>query len=399
MKSKYMILILFVVLAIVFFKTKSSNDEKRPNFIQETSSEFFSDHIPQHNAQDLELLKRLEDVEKINTSRQNSITRAAKMVEPAVVSINVIKTEIVRRVQNPFDNPFFGFFDYAPYRREIKSIGSGLIFNKEGYIITNGHVVEGATQIRVVVEDGREFDSEKIGEDPVHDIAVLKITGKDLPVAKLGTSHDLIIGEWAIAIGNPYGYLIKDNKPSVSVGVISAVNRDFAENRDGKIYRQMIQTDASINPGNSGGPLVNIYGEVVGINTFIFSESGGSIGIGFAIPIDTVKEIAEELITYGKIRDIWFGFKVQDLNPMLAKYLNLPTQDGVIVAIVEPKGPAEKAGLKKGDLITKINNHVIRNSKNAEFAVREIKVGDTFSLTIVRNEKQQEIKIEAVEQK
>jgi serine protease Do len=399
MKSKYMLIILFAVLIVVFFKMKSNSSKENMSIMKPVSREFFSDEVAPQKDKQLTPQKRVEDLEKLHVSRHNSITKASKMIEPAVVSINVIKTEIVRRVMNPFDNPFFGFFDYAPYRREIKSIGSGVIFNEKGYIITNAHVVEGATQIRVVIEDGREFDSEKIGEDPIHDIAILKINGSDLPVAKLGASDDLIIGEWAIAIGNPYGYLIKDNKPSVSVGVISAVNRDFAENRDGKIYRKMIQTDASINPGNSGGPLVNIYGEVIGINTFIFSETGGSIGIGFAIPIDTVKEIAEELITYGKIRDIWFGFKVQDINPMLAKYLNLKNQDGVIIAIVEPKGPADKAGLKKGDIVSKINNHVIRNSKDAELAVREIKVGDKFSISIVREGKEGEIKIEAVEHK
>jgi serine protease Do len=397
MKSKYMVLILLVVLLIVFVKKQSEGEISSPNIIQQTSREFFTDELTPEKTP--EQIQRKEDLEELQVSRRNSITNAAKVVEPAVVSINVIKTEIARRFMNPFDNPFFGFFDYAPYQREIKSIGSGLIFNSDGYIITNAHVVEGATQIRVVVEDGREFESEKIGEDPVHDIAILKISGKNLPVASLGSSHDLIIGEWAIAIGNPYGYLIKDNKPSVSIGVISAVNRDFAENGEGKIYRKMIQTDASINPGNSGGPLVNIYGEVIGINTFIFSETGGSIGMGFAIPINTAKEIAQELIKHGKIRDIWFGFKVQDINPMMAKYLNLPNQDGVIVAIVEPKGPAEKAGLKRGDIIIKINKNPISNSKDAEIAVREIKVGDTFSLTILRNKKEQVLKIEAIEYK
>ena len=190
------------------------------------------------------------DIDKINNSRQNAITTAVEMIQPAVVSVNVIKTRIVRR-RTSF---FFGFYDEIPYN--IKGIGSGVIFNKDGYILTNSHVVEDATEIKVILTDNRQYDGKIIGIDSVHDIAVLKVNGGDLPFAKLGKSAELIIGEWAIAVGNPYGFLIKDSKPSVSVGVISAVNRDFAENEQGKIYRRMIQTDAAINQGKSGGPLV-----------------------------------------------------------------------------------------------------------------------------------------------
>lgn len=220
--------------------------------------------------------------------RHNAITSAVQEVEPAVVSVNVIKTESLR-MGSPFGIPFFDFFDFAPMQRQVQSIGTGIIYDKAGYIITNAHVVQGATQIKVVLPDKREFDASVIGSDPQHDIAKLKINGSNLPVARLGSSKDLIIGEWAIALGNPYGFLMNDSKPSVSVGVISALNRSFAPRQDKRSYRNMIQTDAAINPGNSGGPLVNINGEVIGVNTFIFSESGGNIGIGFAIPIETVK--------------------------------------------------------------------------------------------------------------
>lgn len=229
----------------------------------------------------------------VDISRENAITNAVRLVEPAVVSVNVIKTEVVR-ARSPFGFGFFDFFGY-PMQRQVQSIGSGVIYDPEGYIITNAHVVSGATQIKVVLPDKREFDAGIMGIDPIHDIARLKISGNKLPHAKLGDSSDLIIGEWSIALGNPYGFLMNDSKPSVSVGVISALNRNFAPREDRHDYKAMIQTDAAVNPGNSGGPLVNINGEVVGINTFIFSENGGNIGIGFAIPINSVKAILKNL--------------------------------------------------------------------------------------------------------
>jgi len=229
--------------------------------------------------------------------RQNAITNAVAAIEPAVVSVNVIKTEIIRP-GGMFGGYFFDFFEFAPLKREVQSIGSGVIYDDQGHIITNAHVVKGATQIKIVLPDRREFDAVVVGMEDSRDIAVLRIrqgTGSKVPFAKLGTAKDLIIGEWSIALGNPYGFLMNDCKPSVSVGVISALNRNFNMPQDNRNYTNMIQTDAAINPGNSGGPLVNIHGEVIGINTFIFSDSGGSIGIGFAIPIDTVKDIANKI--------------------------------------------------------------------------------------------------------
>lgn len=229
-----------------------------------------------------------------SAKRINSITEAVKAVEPAVVSINVIKTEYVRAV-SPFGFGFFDFFGSIPLLRQVESIGSGVIYDPKGYIVTNAHVVSGATQIKVILPDKREFSGTVAGIDEIHDVAKIKITGNNLPVAEMGNSNDLIIGEWSIALGNPYGFLMNDSKPSVSVGVISAVNRNFAARQDRREYKSMIQTDAAINPGNSGGPLVNINGEVVGINTFIFSESGGNIGIGFAIPINSVMTILAKI--------------------------------------------------------------------------------------------------------
>jgi serine protease Do len=320
-------------------------------------------------------------------NRRTIITEAVRKAESAVVSISIIKTEVVRRSMSPFNNPLFGFFD-VPYRRDVQAIGSGVIFSEDGYILTNAHVVEGATVIKVTLPDGREFNGQVIGIDSVHDVAVLKITGAKLPVAQLGSSSDLMVGEWVIAIGNPYAFLIKDSQPSVSVGVVSALERNFANKDEGKLYKRMIQTDAAINSGNSGGPLVNVNGAVVGINTFIFSESGGNVGLGFAIPIDRVKQIATELARFGKVREAWFGFKVADIQGV----------EGVVVAQIERNSPAEKAGLQRRDIITAINGQPCRDSDEAILAVSDVSPGDALNLRVARGTQSKTIILRTGEQ-
>jgi serine protease Do len=389
-KNQVIIILLIVFAALIIFSSRDNRLDSLPE-LQVIKPDTSSKEADQ---------KRLQLNNEICELRNNSITDAIQIVSPAVVSVNVIKTEVVNRFLNPFENPFFGFFGNVPYKREVKGIGSGVIFSDQGYIITNAHVVEGATQIKVILSDNRQFEAELIGLDAVHDIAIIKIEGEEnLPLAKLGSSCGLIMGEWVIAVGNPYGFLLKDSKPSVSVGVISALGRDFAPNQDGKIYKKMIQTDAAINPGNSGGPLVNVLGEVIGINSFIFSESGGSIGIGFAIPIDSVKKLADELIRYGKIREIWYGFKVQEITPVIASYLELKSMDGVLVSFLDAGGPADKAGLKKGDIIKKINQSIIKTTDDAELAVTDISVGDKMVLEVLRDSKTYKVSIDAVEYK
>lgn len=372
-----LLLLVFVSVFAISIKKNKKDDKIKTNVI--------SQNINSTPKNDNDSKQRLNSL--VSIQRNNAITNAVKKVEPAVVSVNVIKTRIVRRYANPFNDPFFGFFGYVPYKQQIKGIGSGVIINEKGYIVTNAHVVEGATQIKIILPDSRDFDAKMIGIDTVHDIAVLKIKGDNLPYAELGDSSDLIIGEWSIAVGNPYGFLIKDSKPTVTVGVISATGRDFAPKEDGKIYKNMIQTDTAINPGNSGGPLVNVLGQVIGINSFIFSESGGSIGLGFAIPINTVKKITKELIEYGKIREIHFGFKIQNITPLIASYFHLKSSQGVIVVQLEKGGPAQKAGLKRGDIIIKINDTKIKNSQDAEVAVSDVTVGDKINITAKRNNK------------
>jgi serine protease Do len=334
---------------------------------------------------------------ELNITRQNAITNSVQIVEPSVVSVNVIKTEIVRGGMSPFGWPFGDFFGGMPMQRQVQGIGSGVIFDKDGHIITNAHVVKGATQIKIVLPDAREFDAAVVGTDSGSDIAVLKIEGKKLPFATLGTSKDLIIGEWAIALGNPYGFMMNDTKPSVAVGVISATKRNFGQRQGEALYKDMIQTDAAINQGNSGGPLVNINGEVIGINTFIVSESGGSIGIGFALPIDRVKRTVNELIRHNKIRPVNFSFKVQEVNKDLAAYLNLENQNGVIVVELDEKSPAYKAGLRNSDVITKVNGMTILSGNDIKIAVSDILVDDDIVFDIYRDGKKQTISYKAVE--
>ncbi|MDP8204270.1 MAG: trypsin-like peptidase domain-containing protein [Candidatus Tenebribacter mawsonii] len=373
-RNHVILILLLTVIVLIFYPVLKNN--------KEVGLDDESAHLE---------LEKFKKTEEVFSSRRNAITIAAGIVEPAVVSVNVIKTQIVKRRHSLF----FGFYDEVPY--SIQGIGSGVIFSKDGFIITNAHVVEGATEIKVILTDTRQFDAKVIGIDTGHDIAVIKIEGANLPFALFGDSDELIIGEWAIALGNPYGFLIKDSKPSVSVGVISAINRDFAENKDGKIYRHMVQTDAAINQGNSGGPLVNVYGEIIGINTFIFSESGGSIGLGFAIPVNAVKKSTRELIEFGKIRQIWFGFKVQEINPLIASHLKLKSLDGVLVNYIQRNSPAAKAGLQEGDIINEINKNMIKDTRDAELAVFDISVGDSIDFVIIRDGKEQKLNLKAVE--
>lgn len=296
--------------------------------------------------------------DEITASRANAITRAAQQVSPAVVSVTVTQTRIVS--YDPFggfgfDEFFRDFFPRRQFRQEVKSMGSGVIVSAEGDVITNAHVVAGATAIKVTLPDNREFDATLEGVDETRDLALLKIKGDRLPVAALGNSDELMIGEWAIAIGNPFGFLIEDTRPTVTVGVISALGRDVRSGRSGAVFTDMIQTDAAINPGNSGGPLVNAAGEVIGINTFIFSHSGGSEGIGFARPINDVKQFIREVrgsATAAVQPDATgIGADVADINPTLRRQLGLGRHRGVVVVAVTPGSVAEAIGMARGDIV------------------------------------------------
>jgi serine protease Do len=342
---------------------------------------------------------------EVDASRDNAIVRASKIAGPSVVSVSVIQTVVSR--QGPFFGPsgddffdqFFGdMFPPRVYRQRIPSLGSGFIISENGYVLTNDHVVHNGEQIKVTLPDGRQFDAKIAGSDPNYDLAVLKISANELPASILGNSDDIVVGEWAIAIGNPFGFLLNDPSPSVTAGVISALKRDVrSTGLEGGIYKDMIQTDAAINPGNSGGPLVNGKGEVIGVNTFIFTQSGGSIGMGFAIPINIAKRVVQEIIKFGAVRSVWVGISVQDITPYVASHLEITDTRGVIVARLEQGSPADKAGVKAGDIIRKVQGHQVNNSTDAQRSIFGAGVGDVIVLTIERDHKAWEVRLKLEE--
>lgn len=334
-----------------------------------------------------ETLDRSND--QITNSRQNAITRAVRDVAPAVVGINVTQVREYRYRSPFYNDPFFRhFFPDQIYRKAVENLGSGFLISPDGYVLTNEHVVREATQIVVTMTNEQKYDAQIIGFDFDNDVALLKIEPGNLPFIPFGNSDEAIIGEWAIAIGNPFGLFAIHSQPTVTVGVVSATNRDFNRNDEGQLYQDMIQTDASINRGNSGGPLVNSLGELIGMNTMIFTEGGGSIGLGFAIPANHLKKIVTELKNRGSIdRDFWIGAVAQNVNQVIALSLRLPEIKGVIVTDVEPKSPAEKAGLEPTDVIIELNQRPVNNMHDIEQYLRntDLRVGDTLDMKIIRD--------------
>jgi len=328
---------------------------------------------------------------EVDASRHTAITRAIESVEPAVASISVVQ---IQDVYNPFTrDPFFDFFfPERSRKREVHSSGSGVVISPDGYVLTNYHVIENATEVIVTLPGGEEFEAEIIGTDYITDLALLKLNGQNFPYATLGDSYDLIIGEWVIALGNPFGLFDISKQPTATAGIISAVDMDFGPQK-GRVYKDMIQTDAAINRGNSGGPLVNSMGEVIGINTFIYTASQfteGSIGIGFAIPINLAKDIAEELKVSGKVdRSFSTGLAVERLTTEVAKYLNVPFTKGVIVVEVKTGSNAEKAGVEIGDIISAVNGQKISSSREILKIIKEsdLRSGNRIKLTLYRDGK------------
>jgi len=326
----------------------------------------------------------------LNDSRQNIITETVKKVSPAVVGISV--TEI-RQYRDPFgsffDDPFFRQFfgDRGTQNRKVQGLGSGYIISPDGYILTNDHVAGNASEITVTLTNGNHYPAKIIGTDPVSDICLLKIEGGDFPFISLGNSDDIIIGEWVIALGNPFGLFNINDKPTVTVGVISAIGMNL-EPINNRYYLNMIQTDAAINGGNSGGPLVNSLGDVIGMNTLIFTAGGaqGSIGLGFAISINKVKRIVTELKEKGEIdRNFDIGLRIQSIDEGIANYYNLPSTKGVIVTQVAPASPAVKAGLKVGDLIVEVDGFRINNEQTLVGVFQEFRRGQIVDIKIIRD--------------
>ncbi len=324
--------------------------------------------------------------------RKSPFTPVAKEILPAVVNISA---ERIIKVRTPFfDFPFEEFFGSPPreYERKAKNLGSGIIISKDGYILTNNHVIENADRIVITLSDNTTYKDEEvevIGTDPRTDVAVLRIHIKeDLLFARLGDSDKIEIGDWAIAFGNPFGF-----NQTMTVGVISAKGRTHVPLYHGPTFQDFIQTDAAINSGNSGGPLVNINGEVIGINTAIASPSGGSVGIGFAIPINMAKTMAEQLIKEGKIIRGWLGVSMQELTPEIAKGLGLENITGIIIAKVIDGSPAKKAGLKDSDIITKFDGKRVDNMEKFRYQVASIKPNTKVKIVIIRDKKERALSV------
>lgn len=314
--------------------------------------------------------------QEVDASRRTAITTATARVAPAVVTV---QTETRERV--PID-PLDWLFGGRSGERAVPGIGSGFIIRDDGVVVTNAHVVANATLISVMMRDGTVFPARLLGADAENDLAVLKIEQRGLPTVPLGRSDNLVIGEWAIAIGNPFGFVLGNSEPSVTAGVISATGRNLiGRSEGGGVYVDMIQTDASINPGNSGGPLVNAVGEVVGVNSSIYTPSGGSVGIGFAIPIDRAQRVVEDLIEHGAVRQPWIG-----------ELLQVSTSDnprdvisaGVVVRAVIPGSPAQRAGLAPGDRIVQARGRTLRNVFDWQAVRLTLRVGETIPVVVRR---------------
>jgi serine protease Do len=306
----------------------------------------------------------------LSDARYSVIVDAAARVAPAVVSVNVLR----RQRQAPED-PFAMFFMPRGYERQVEGYGSGVIISRDGVVITNQHVTNGATQIVVTTRDGSDYPAKSLGEDPLTDIAVLKIEATGLPTAPLGRSSDLSVGEWVVAIGNPFAYMLGNSEPSVTAGVVSAVGRNLLPSGDQTgVYVGMIQTDAAINPGNSGGPLVDVQGEVVGVNSSIFSPSGGSVGIGFAIPIERAQRVAAELRRFGHVRRPWVGLDVVGG----AEIRDWKRSGGLRVTAVAAGGPAVRAGLAAGDVLLNVRGRRLRTFLDWEAVLLDTGPGDSL---------------------
>ena len=336
-------------------------------------------------------------------SLEEAFVHVAETVGPSVVSINTVHTEKVGVRRHRFGAPYGGrspedeffdeffrdFFGEMPERDyQRRGLGSGVIIDANGYILTNEHVVEDADEMTVILSNGKKFKGTVTGTDPRLDLAVIKIDAKNLPAARLGNSDDVRIGQWAIAIGNPFGYIVNNPKPTVTVGVISAVDRALPKTtRRDRDYSDLIQTDAAINPGNSGGPLVNLKGEVVGINVAIFSTSGGSEGVGFAIPANAARRVVSQLIEGKKVLYGWLGVNVQDIDEDLQQYFSLPDRNGVLVAGVVKGGPADKRGMREGDVVRTLGNLPVENARELMRKVGQTPIGTKIKMGILREQK------------
>jgi len=313
--------------------------------------------------------------------RHTATVDVVQRVGPAVVNVTterVVQSPFRRFGGDPFFERFFQDFFEPRAQQTLQSLGSGVLIDEQRHVITNEHVISQATRVRVTLADGREFDAKLVGADPNNDLAVLRVeTGDALPFVEPGTSQDVLVGEPVIAIGNPFGL-----SNTVTTGVISATDRSLRTER--RVFHGFLQTDASINPGNSGGPLLNAEGRLVGINTAIYG--GGAQGIGFAIPIDVAKRVVKQLIERGAVTPIGLGLDVQDLDGRMVEVMELPPRlSGVLVARVDAGGPAARAGVVRGEIVTKVDGHAIAGAREFYEVLDAVTEGSTVDLTLWRD--------------
>jgi serine protease Do len=330
---------------------------------------------------------------ELYTSRATAVTSAVAKTSDAVVGINVVQLREVPNRFLPSDPLGWMLFDERMMPRTIKqkvqNLGSGFIISPDGYIVTNEHVIRDASEVWVTTTARHRYAAAVVGTDPLTDMALLKIEATDLPIIPMGNSDNAMVGEWAIAMGNPYGLFDVNDQPSVSVGVISALHRDFESEIDGRIYTDMIQTDAAINRGNSGGPILTADGKAIGMNTLIVSESGGSVGIGFAIPSNRIVATIDDLLKGGVNRKFWIGIRALDLSNTYARIQGLTSSKGAIVTNVEPGSPAAKAGIQLEDIILEICDRQVESARSAAEILKstDLRVGDRMTMKICRKRK------------
>lgn len=388
-KTKFFYLLIIIILfASVFYiyQSKQNGPYFYKNDTIETPTQIQNTSQP-----------KKEITNEITSDRNNVITNAVKEVSPAVVGINVIE---IRKFQNPYspfyNDPFFRQFfgNSGNYSQKVKELGSGYIVSSDGYIVTNDHVAGNASQITITLTNGKNYSAKLVGTDHATDISLLKIEGKNFPTVKLGNSENIIIGEWVVALGNPFGLFSLNNKPTVTVGVISSVGLNLQPISQ-RYYLNMIQTDAAINGGNSGGPLVNSLGEVIGMNTLIFTAgSQGNIGLGFAIPINKVKRIIKELKEKGKVnRNFDVGLGIQSIDEGIARAYNLASAKGVVITQVISNSPADKSGLKVGDIIVQVQKYNINDEETLISVFQEFRAGDLINIIVLRNAKRIPLKM------
>lgn len=389
----------FLIIAAILFsagcysKTQEENTDSEKKSESLTSAEKIYTESGENFSSEA---KESETETEVADSRENAITRAVKACADAVVGINVTEVKTVEYVDPFFSDPFFQrFFGKRFAKRykkfEIKGLGSGFLISPDGYILTNYHVAGEASKIVATLTNGKRYPAKIIGADNVSDVALLKIEGENFPYLKLGNSDDCIVGEWVIAMGNPFGLFDKNSRPTVTVGVISNKNIDFIH--EDKVYKGMIQTDAAISSGNSGGPLINALGEAIGMNTVIFSTAqsdvgAGSIGIGFSIPINRVKRIIDLLKKNGKIdRRYYIGMEVRDIDEDIKPYLDEEIDEGAVVFSVKRRSPADRAGVEPGDVILETNGRKTDKAEDYYIEANDGIAGEKLELKILRGGK------------